>query len=776
MTRKLNYRTHVFRGIALASFIPSVFVVLAALAPVTSAGQSSVKPAVVYTRQYATLPAEAWKHRLLPGDMGVGRLPVNDPQGRRSAAGAMDNEIPFFLPAVTYSSGGLYAKSIAIADVNRDGKLDLLVTSSDSPYDTCFAAGSVGVLLGNGDGTFQTATTYNTGGHYASSIAVADIDGDDRLDLVASNWCDVNYGHGSVGKLLGNGDGTFQAAVSYDTGGYYASSVAVADVNGDGKPDLLVDNWGGENNANQSGDGTVAVLLGNGDGTFRAAVSYDTGGYYAWSVAVADVNLDRKFDLVIANSCVSGCEFPGASVVGVLLGNGDGTFQAAATYGSGGYYGGSVVVSAAVEDVNGDGKPDLVVANQCATAENCTNGSVGVLPGNGDGTFSPAVTHDSGGYGADSVAVADVNRDGKADLVTANYCTSGGPGNCSSAEGLAGVLLGNGDGTFQAAMTYDSGALTSRSVLARDLNGDGRPDLAVATFYSVGVLLNNFGPHTPTTTALASNVNPAIPNQLVTYTATVTSQSNEITGTVTFYDGGATIATVPPVNNQAAYSTKYKRIGAHTIAATYSGDLHNEGSTSATVTEYIKFPSKTVSTTSGSPSLVGQPVTFTARVTSGNGAIPDGEQVTFYDGTTAIGTNATARGVATYTTSLLTARAHTIKATYAGDANFKPSSGLVMQLVQKYPTTTALSSSPNPSAHGRAVIFTATVASAGPPPTGKVRFMDGTTVLGSVTLSGGAAKLTKSTLAVGAHPITAQYLGDAASGKSTSSVLDQVVQ
>src|SRR5208282_1700274 len=118
-------------------------------------------------------------------------------------------------------------------------------------------------------------------------------------------------------------------------------------------------------------------------------------------------------------------------------------------YGSGGYHADSV----AVADVNGDGKPDLLVANQCASSSNCNNGSVGVLLGNGDGTFQAAVTYGSGGYYAESVAVADVNGDGKPDLVVANDCCAGGNGD----DGSVSVLLGNGDGTFQTAVTYGSG-------------------------------------------------------------------------------------------------------------------------------------------------------------------------------------------------------------------------------------------------------------------------------------------------------------------------------
>jgi len=121
-------------------------------------------------------------------------------------------------------------------------------------------------------------------------------------------------------------------------------------------------------------------------------------------------------------------------------------------------------------------------------------------------------------------------------------------------------------------------------------------------------------------------------------------------------------------------------------------------------------------------------------------------------------------------------KTHTIRATYPGDTVFQSSTGSVSQVVEGYTTTTSLSSSPNPSQFGQAVTFTATLTSAGPQPTGKVKFLDGTLAIGSATLSGGVAKLTKSTLAVGTHPITAQYLGDAVSDKSTSSILNQVVQ
>jgi uncharacterized protein (DUF2141 family) len=361
--------------------------------------------------------------------------------------------------------------------------------------------GVVSVLLGNGDGTYQTAVPYASGGYYSDSVAVADVNGDGKPDLLVASWCISSAcNNGAVSVLLGNGDGTFQTAVPYATDAYEAESVAVADVNGDGKPDLLVANYC---DISTCTNGTVSVLLGNGDGTFQTAVPYVSGGYYAVSVAVADVNGDGKPDLLVENYRVS--EFQGPGMVGVLLGNGDGTFQTAVTYGSGAYYGYAV----AVADVNGDGKPDLVAANEC-NPSNCYFGTVGILLGNGDGTFQAAVTYSSEGYLTDSVAVADVNGDGKLDLVVANQCTL--PNDCLTQNGTVSVLLGNGDGTFQEAVSYPSGGYYASSVAVADVNADGKPDLVVAsefassnytTYGTAGVLINtSLG---PTTTTLAAS-------------------------------------------------------------------------------------------------------------------------------------------------------------------------------------------------------------------------------------------------------------------------------
>jgi hypothetical protein len=142
-----------------------------------------------------------------------------------------------------------------------------------------------------------------------------------------------------------------------------------------------------------------------------------------------------------------------------------------------------------------------------------------------------------------------------------------------------------------------------------------------------------------------------------------------------------------------------------------------------------------------------------------------------------MGKGATLNGAAAFSTTSLIPKTHSIKAIFPGDIAFKPSFGTVRQVVVKYPTTTTLTSSPNPSNFGQVATFTATVSPTGPYPiTGKVRFLDGSTAIGTVTVSGGVGKLVKSTLVVGTHAITAKYLGDSYNAQSTSAVVNQVVQ
>jgi VCBS repeat protein len=433
---------------------------------------------------------------------------------------------PLFLPAVTYDSGGPNVVAVVVADVNRDGKPDL-VLAIQCANSTC-GNSAVGVLLGNGDGTFQPVMTYGSVGSLVVSLAVADLNGDGNPDVVVTN-----FRANTVTILLGNGDGTFRPGATYDSGGTLALAVEIADVNGDGNPDLLVGNGVGKTVNGNYSTLTVGVLLGNGDGTFQVAVAYVSGGSSVSAVQVADVNGDGIPDLAVVNGCGAfNCANEGT--IGMLLGNGDGTFQAPVIYSSGGYR----TVSLAVADVNGDGKPDVVlVANplvvDCGPFCGPGNGVLEVLLGKGDGTFHAPVTYDSGGNAAVSAAAADVNGDGKSDLVVANECFASS-GIC---PGQLGLLLGNGDGTFQAAMTFNSGGAYSSSVAVADVNGDGRPDLLVANqLSSVGVLLNNSQSLDTTPPVITLSATPKIlwpPNGRlapVTLSGTITDTGSGVNG------------------------------------------------------------------------------------------------------------------------------------------------------------------------------------------------------------------------------------------------------
>jgi hypothetical protein len=186
---------------------------------------------------------------------------------------------------------------------------------------------------------------------------------------------------------------------------------------------------------------------------------------------------------------------------------------------------------------------------------------------------------------------------------------------------------------------------------------------------------------------------------------------------------------------------------------------------------------KTVVTTSGSPTLIGQPVTFTATATPSQGTIPDGELMAFYDGITMLGSEKLVSGMAAYTTSSLSAKTHSIKATYVGDGTFRLGNGGKQQAILKYPTTTTLSSSLNPSNYGQAATLTARVTWAGPAPTGTVTFKNGATSLGSGTLnSSGVATLIAAKIPVGVNTLTSTYNGDAFHGKSVSAEITQTVR
>jgi hypothetical protein len=331
---------------------------------------------------------------------------------------------------------------IAQADFNRDGFLDLAIAHSD---------GKVVLLLGKGDGTFLASPAIATGSLIAFSAATSDLNADGKLDLVVV----LGTASNNVAVLLGNGDGTFQAATLVNANGFPRLAI-VNDFNGDRKPDLAVANSNCSFGA--CPPGSVSILLGDGHGGFgaaRADLTTDTDPLY---LALADFNGDAKLDMVVSTQVNND--------VNVFLGNGNGTFQNFTKYAVG--VGPGFVLAT---DLNGDGRPDLAVVAGCANDPNCQHGSaVSILLGKGDGTFSTSVQYPTGKF-PNSIVWGDFNGDGKVDIATSNY-VDGFSSNVS-------VLLGNGDGTFQPqkviAIPNGLGLL-----VAGDFNRDGKPDLAVA--------------------------------------------------------------------------------------------------------------------------------------------------------------------------------------------------------------------------------------------------------------------------------------------------------
>src|SRR3984957_19127348 len=272
-------------------------------------------------------------------------------------------------------------------------------------------------------------------GGMPQGISTADLNNDGKIDLAVANNAD-----GTVSILLGNGNGTFTTK-STPAAGVGANWIAVGDFNEDGIPDLAVANSGG------GGPAGVSILIGHGDGTYTAGASLTTGSG-PFAITTADFNGDGRLDLAVSNA--------NDGTITVFLGNGNGTFGAGST----------ITVGATPQqivpgDFNEDGVLDLAVANE-------TDGTVSILLGNGDGTFQGQSTTSTGGSGTPiGLITADFNKDNHLDLAAVN------------ASDVA-ILLGNGLGSFTLNSNPTTGSGDLIAGVVGDYNGDGNLDLVLS--------------------------------------------------------------------------------------------------------------------------------------------------------------------------------------------------------------------------------------------------------------------------------------------------------
>jgi hypothetical protein len=355
---------------------------------------------------------------------------------------------PAFGGPTNYPTGPV-PNSVAFGDLNGDGKLDLAIANAGAGYGNKAVGKTVSVLLNGGGGRFTARRDYGTGVSPVS-VAIGDLNGDGKPDLATAN-----EDGSTVSVLLNNGDGSFQTKRDFAIGGL-PYSVAIGDLNGDGRRDLASAN---------TGDGTVSVLLNRGDGSFEDKRDYRTGRNPG-SVTIGDLNGDGNPDLAVGDA--------NAGTISVLVNTGDGSFEAKRDYQAG--RGTSSVV---IGDLNGDGKPDLATAHAAAAD------TISVLTNTGAGSFEAKRDYRTGSSPF-SVAIGDLNGDRTPDLVTAN----------DDARSVS-VFANRGNGSFEPKRDYRTGPPDAGpvSVALGDVNGDGRPDLATANqrVASVSVLLNTPG-------------------------------------------------------------------------------------------------------------------------------------------------------------------------------------------------------------------------------------------------------------------------------------------
>jgi hypothetical protein len=593
--------------------------------------------------------------------------------------------------------------------------------------------------------TPQTSTQLANNGF----VAAGDWNKDGFQDIVMTN-----YGNGTLlgvtpGKTItfayGNGTGSFGSFSSQavGAGNDLVSFLAVGDLNNDGNPDMVT-----ANTDNTNENGTMTVFLGSAAGAFTktGASPISSGGSRASWVGIADFNKDGNMDVAVVNLGEQGSGAAGGRTIALYKGDGTGNLQPFLSIAIPDANG--VATAGAIADFDGDTWPDLAVSFANVPPDDVSPqvpGSVRVFMNKQDGTlqdFASASEYDSGGPLPISIVAGDFSGDGKVDLVVAN---AGDP----DANGLyaqfglghsIGTMTNGGSGTFGPTIAYTAGFSSAFAVALADLNLDGKLDIAVCDIGKPGSLLGG----------------------------------GAVAGGITIYlgkaDTGFSLDPTSPYSSPGD-APQYLAIGSFNSNTDTTPDVVLVHESNKIVT-YLNTTTPAATTTTSiaitptSPATFGTEITITATVGTATGT-PTGT-VTFFNGATVIGTGtlSTVGGeqVATLKSSTWNAGNYSFSARYEGAGGFASSkSGNTAFVIDKAVTTTGLTVNPDSANFGSNITFTATVSSTAGTPTGTVAFFDNGVQIGTGTIATvlGQQQATFSTtaLAIGTHPITAQYTG-----------------
>jgi uncharacterized repeat protein (TIGR01451 family) len=479
-----------------------------------------------------------------------------------------------FQSAVNFAAGNS-PSGIAVGDFNGDGKLDLALFQPGNPGNSLPEAGSISILLGNGDGTFQAPkTTALTA--FATAMVVADFDLDKKSDLAVSN---VDNSTGtlvvSLSIFLGNGDGTFQSAKQTSipsTSG--RAALSAADFDGDGKPDIAVGTSSG-----------ILILLGKGDGTFSQGATIPVT-LVVESILTADFNLDGKVDLLV-NSSGGGCggffRCHFFSNIGVFLGNGDGTFQGEQIVASGGTFAGGGVLSPFVGDFNGDGKLDVAYVR---------NNSLEIQLGKGDGTFSFVIST--------GIAATSSNMPGPAPAVTGDF-------NGDKLSDLAVI----DDATNSVSVVLNASPTSGADVAIASLTANPQPALVGSNLtYSIEVV--NSGPQDATNVSMTDTLPPGVTFASATATQGTCAGTSAVTCALGSLPSPSFVSvTVVVTPNQAG-----SIVDTASVTATEPDLVPNNNTASVTSTVVLPADLAVTNTASASSITLGSNISYTLKVTN----------------------------------------------------------------------------------------------------------------------------------------------------------------